>query len=73
MRHLMSRIKLKFKKMIKRLLGIEALDRRISRLEENGTKLTNTEITAQIENGLRYINLIRTTHIIHDHENSNKG
>ncbi len=63
MKNLLSKIKQMIKKKLKKIIGVDELNQRIARLEEI---TTNMDIGLQVDNGLRYLEHIRSTTIKSD-------
>lgn len=65
MKNILVKIKNKIRGIIKRFTGIDELNQRVSRLEET---ITNMDVGLQVENGLRYLDRIRSTTLIDEKE-----
>jgi hypothetical protein len=61
MKKFLRSCKSSIRSFLKKVIGINELDRRITRLEEI---TTNMDIGMQVENGLRYLEHIQSTAII---------
>jgi len=58
MKKILKNAKSKIKSTIKKLLGIERLERRIIQLEE---RVINIDVGMQVDQGLRYLEQIKST------------
>jgi hypothetical protein len=66
MKNILFKIKSRIKGKLRKIMGIEDLNRRMAQLEEI---TTNMDIGMQVENGLRYLKHIQSTSIA---DNTNK-